>query len=127
MTNSNSCTAAFTQIAGIEGLTGLQDESYEMVVAFRRRHDVIVDGLNDVPGFTCLKPEGAFYVFPNVEGTGKTCTFLEDYLLTEAGVVTLSGTSFGKCGEGFLRLSYTNSVENIEKALTRIKEAIGKL
>jgi len=127
MTNSNSCTAAFTQMAGIEGLTGPQGEAYQMVEAFRQRRDVIVDGLNDVPGFKCLRPKGAFYVFPSIEGTGKTSKFLEEYLLQEAGVATLSGTSFGKYGEGFLRLSYANSVQNIEKALAWIKEAVARL
>lgn len=127
MTNSHSCTAAFTQMAGIEGLTGPQDESYKMVEAFRQRRDVIVDGLNDIPGFKCLKPKGAFYVFPNIEGTGKESRFLEEYLLEEAGVATLSGTSFGEYGEGFLRLSYANSIENIEKALEWIKKAVAKL
>jgi len=127
MTNSNSCTAAFTQAAGAEGLTGPQDDAYKMVEAFRQRRDVIVDGLNDIPGFKCLKPKGAFYVFPNIEGTGKTSKFLEEYLLQKAGVATLSGTSFGKYGEGFLRLSYANSIENIEKALDWIKKAVAKL
>ncbi len=127
MTNSNSCTAAFTQMAGVEGLTGPQDDSYKMVEAFRQRRDVIVDGLNDIPGFKCLRPKGAFYVFPNIEGTGKESKFLEEYLLQEAGVATLSGTSFGKYGEGFLRMSYANSIDNIEKALAWIKGAIAKL
>lgn len=127
MTNSNSCTAAFTQMAGVEGLTGPQDKVYQMVEAFRQRRDVIVDGLNDIPGFKCLKPKGAFYVFPSIESTGRTSKSLADYLLQEAGVATLSGTSFGKYGEGFLRLSYANSVENIEKALGWIKEAVAKL
>lgn len=127
MTNSNSCTAAFAQMAGIEGLTGPQDDSYKMVEAFRQRRDVIVDGLNDIPGFKCLKPKGAFYVFPNIEGTGKKSKFLEEYLLQEGGVATLSGTSFGKYGEGFLRLSYANSIENIKQALEWIKEAVAKL
>lgn len=127
MTNSNSCTAAFTQMAGIRALTGPQDDSLKMMEAFRQRRDVIVDGLNDIPGFECLKPKGAFYVFPNITGSGKKSKFLEEYLLQEAGVATLSGTSFGKYGEGFLRLSYANSVENIEKALAWIKEAMAKL
>jgi aspartate aminotransferase len=127
MTNSNSCTAAFTQYAGTEALTGPQEESYKMVEAFRERRDVIVEGLNEIPGFKCLLPKGAFYVFPNIEGTGKGSKFLEEYLLDEAGVATLSGTSFGKYGEGFIRLSYANSVENIKKALGWMKEAIAKL
>jgi aspartate/methionine/tyrosine aminotransferase len=127
MTNSNSCTAAFTQMAGVEGLTGPQGDAHKMVEAFRQRRDVIVDGLNEIPGFKCLEPRGAFYVFPNIEGTGKKSKYLEEYLLEEAGVATLSGTSFGKFGEGFLRLSYANSVENINKALAWIKEAVARL
>jgi aspartate/methionine/tyrosine aminotransferase len=127
MTNSNSCTASFTQWAGIEALKGPQEEVYKMVEAFRKRRDVIVEGLNEIPGFRCLKPKGAFYVFPNIEGTGIGSKAMENYLLEEAGVAILSGTSFGEYGEGFVRLSYANSVKNIEKALNRIGDAIGKL
>ena len=89
--------------------------------------DVIVDGLNAIPGFRCHRPQGAFYVFPNIEGTGRSSQFMADYLLNEAGVACLSGTAFGVHGEGFIRFSYANSVENIEKALGRIKEAVEKL
>ena len=127
MVNSNSCTAAFTQWAGIEALTGPQDAVEEMVAAFRKRRDVIVEGLNNIPGFHCRPPQGAFYAFPNVEGTGLRSEEMQDYLLEEAGVATLAGTSFGAYGEGFLRLSYANSVHNIRQALERIKEAVGKL
>ena len=127
MINSNSCTAAFSQWAAVEALQGPQDESKKMVEAFRQRRDVIVDGLNQIPGFRCLRPKGAFYVFPNIEGTGKSSREMEDFLLNEAGVATLSGTSFGKYGEGFLRFSYANSVENLQKALARISEAMAKL
>jgi aspartate aminotransferase len=127
MINSNSCTAAFSQWAAVEALKGPQDESKKMVQAFRQRRDVIVDGLNQIPGFRCLRPKGAFYVFPNIEGTGKSSHEMEDFLLNEAGVATLSGTSFGKYGEGFLRFSYANSVENLQKALARISEAMAKL
>jgi aspartate aminotransferase len=127
MVNSNSCTAAFSQWAAVEALTGPQDESQKMIEAFRQRRDVIVDGLNQIPGFRCLRPKGAFYVFPNIEGTGKSSQEMEDFLLNEAGVATLAGTSFGQHGEGFLRFSYANSVENIEKALEWIGEAIAKL
>jgi aspartate aminotransferase len=126
MVNSNSCTAAFAQMAGIEALEGPQDASTEMVNAFRRRRDLIVAGLNEIPGFRCLLPKGAFYVFPNVEGTGKTSQELADYLLKEAGVALLSGTCFGAYGEGFLRLSYANSEANIAKALERIKDAVAR-
>jgi len=127
MVNSNSCTAAFTQWAGIEALRGPQDEPRKMVEAFRQRRDIIVEGLNRIPGFRCLKPKGAFYVFPNIEGTGMSSQEMEDFLLNEAGVACLAGTSFGKYGEGFIRLSYANSVENIKKALERIGEAITKM
>jgi aspartate aminotransferase len=127
MVNSNSCTAAFTQIAGIEALTGRQDEADAMVDAFRQRRDLIVAGLNEIPGFRCLLPKGAFYVFPNIEGTGRNSQELADYLLNEAGVALLSGTCFGVYGEGFLRLSYANSETNINKALERIKDAVVRL
>ena len=126
-TNCTSCTAAFTQVAGIEALNGPQDVAEEMIAEFRKRRDVIVDGLNDIPGFRCHRPQGAFYVFPNIEGTGRSSAFMADYLLNEAGVACLGGTSFGAHGEGFIRFSYANSIENIEKALGRIKSAVAKL
>lgn len=125
--NSNSCTASFTQMAGVEALSGPQAEVEQMVVEFKRRRDVIVDGLNAIPGFQCHKPLGAFYVFPNITRTGKTSRFLGDYLLNQAGVACLSGTAFGAFGEGYLRFSYANSVENIMLALDRIKQAVSKL
>ena len=124
MVNSNSCSAAFTQWAAIEALTGPQDAVDEMVAAFGRRRDVIVEGLNDISGFRCHPPGGAFYAFPNIEGTGLTSTEMQDYLLEEAGVATLAGSSFGVYGEGFIRLSYANSVDNIRLALERIEEAV---
>jgi aspartate/methionine/tyrosine aminotransferase len=127
MINSNSCTAAFTQIAGIAALTGPQDEVDRMVAAFRERREVIVEGLNRIPGFRCLKPKGAFYAFPNIEGTGMSSRELAAYLLEEAGVAVLSGTAFGEYGEGFLRLSFANSIENIQKALERIEKALQRL
>jgi aspartate/methionine/tyrosine aminotransferase len=127
MVNSNSCTAAFTQIAGVEALTGPQEAADAMVDAFRQRRDLIVAGLNEIPGFRCLLPKGAFYVFPNIEGTGQNSQELADYLLGEAGVALLSGTCFGVYGEGFLRLSYANSETNINKALERIKDAVARL
>jgi aspartate/methionine/tyrosine aminotransferase len=126
MVNSNSCTATFSQWAAVEALQGPQDEPKKMVEAFRQRRDVIVDGLNRIPGFRCLRPKGAFYVFPNIEGTGKSSQEMEDFLLNEAGVATLAGTSFGEYGEGFIRFSYANSVENIKKALEWIGEAMAK-
>ncbi len=124
--NSNSCTAAFTQRACIEALKGSQADSEAMIAEFFKRRDVIVDGLNDIPGFRCLKPKGAFYVFPNIEGTGKTSPELETILLNEAGVASLSGLSFGEYGRGYLRFSYANSVANIQKALGRIKDVVSK-
>ncbi len=127
MINSNSCTAAFTQMAGIAALTGPQDEVDRMVAAFRERREVMVEGLNRIPGFRCLKPKGAFYAFPHIGGTGMSSRELASYLLEEAGVAVLSGTAFGEYGEGFLRLSFANSVENIQKALERIEKAIRRL
>ncbi len=127
MTNSNSCTNAATQMAGIAALKGPQDDVDRMVAAFRERRDVIVKGLNEIPGVSCVLPKGAFYAFPNIKGTGMQSKPLADYLLNEAGVACLSGTSFGAYGEGYLRLSYANSVENIKKALERMADAIAKL
>ena len=127
MNNSVSCTASFTQRAGIAGLTGPQDESAKMVKEFHRRRDVIVDGLNAIPGISCKRPLGAFYVFPNITKLGVTSKQLEDHLLNDAGVAGLSGTCFGAYGEGYLRLSYANSVENLHEALRRIKESLPRL
>jgi aspartate/methionine/tyrosine aminotransferase len=127
MINSNSCTCAFTQMAGVEALKGPQKDVDKMVAEFRKRREVIVDGLNKIKGITCKKPHGAFYVFPNITGTGMDCRKLGDYLLNEAGVAVLPGTSFGQYGEGYLRISFANSVENIKKALERIDEALQKL
>ncbi|MBS1912793.1 MAG: pyridoxal phosphate-dependent aminotransferase [Bacteroidetes bacterium] len=126
-TNCTSCTSSFTQMAGVEALNGPQHMADEFVQEFRRRRDVIVDGLNSIPGFRCHRPQGAFYVFPNIEGTGYSSQRLADFLLNTAGVACLSGTAFGQFGEGFIRFSYANSVENIEKALDRIGDAVGKL
>lgn len=127
VTNSTSCTATFSQYAGIEALEGPQDAVDAMVAAFRRRRDLIVDGLNQIPGFRCLSPKGAFYVFPNIEATGKTSQELADLLLYEGGVAALSGTCFGAYGEGFLRFSYANSEENLRKALERINDVVKRL
>ncbi len=127
MNNSNSCTATFTQKAGIEALTGPQDEVTRMDAEFKKRRDVIVAGLNAIPGITCKKPLGAFYVFPNVKATGATSKCLEDHFLNDAGVACLSGTCFGAHGDGYLRFSYANSVENIQEALRRIKESLPKV
>lgn len=125
--NATSCTASFTQMAGIEALSGPQNDVDMMVAEFKRRRDVIVDGLNAIPGIRCHKPLGAFYVFPNIVGTGKPSRVLADYLLNEAGVACLSGTAFGAYGEGYLRFSYANSVENIKLALERVGTALARL
>lgn len=125
--NSNSCTATFTQIAGIEALTGPQTFVTQMVNEFQKRRDVIVDGLNAINGIKCVKPLGSFYVFPNVTELPLSCEEMADYLMDEVGVALLPGTAFGKFGDGYLRLSYANSLENIEDALGRIQTAIDKL
>ena len=125
--NSNSCTATFTQFAGIEALTGPQDFVHEMVTEFRTRRDAIVDGLNAIEGVSCIKPLGAFYVFPNVSQLPLSCQDLSDYLLEDAGVAVLPGTAFGKFGDGYLRLSYANSLENIQEALARMDSAISRI
>ncbi|KKK51997.1 hypothetical protein LCGC14_3109350, partial [marine sediment metagenome] len=122
-----SCTATFTQIAGIEAINGPQDAVDRMVAEFKRRRDVIVEGLNKIPKINCNKPLGAFYVFPNITETGKKSQELADYLLNEAGVAVLSGTSFGEYGEGYIRLSYATSIENIEKGLEKIEAGLAKL
>ncbi len=126
MTNSNSCTASFTQMAGVEALRGDQSSVGNMLAEFRRRCEVIVEGLNRIPGFRCREPLGAFYAFPNIKETGKSSRDLADALLNEAGVACLSGTAFGEWGEGYLRFSFANSVENIQKALDRINAWIEK-
>jgi aspartate aminotransferase len=124
VTNSVSCTATFIQKAGVEALEGPQDKAREYAAEFRRRRQVVVDGLNRIPGISCVMPAGAFYAFPNITGTGMTSKQFADTLLDEYGVAALAGTSFGKYGEGYLRLSYANSVPNIEKALERIERCV---
>lgn len=120
MINSNSCTATFTQRAGIAALRGDQTCVDRMVEEFRRRRAVIVDGLNRIPGFHCRRASGAFYAFPNIRATGIKSRDLAEALLREAGVACLPGTAFGAGGEGYLRFSFANSVENITKAMERI-------
>lgn len=122
MVNSNSCTASFTQRAGICAIMGSQEAPERMVAEFRRRRDAFVAGLNTLPGFRCPVPEGAFYAFPNITGTGFSSRELADRLLNEAGVASLSGPSFGKYGEGYLRFSYANSLENLNEAVRRMSE-----
>jgi aspartate aminotransferase len=125
--NSVSCTAAFTQMAGVAALTGPQDAVEAMVAEFKRRRDLVVAGLNAIPGISCREPLGAFYAFPNVSGLGLSSKALADRLLDEAGVAVLAGTAFGAYGEGYLRISYANSIPNLEKALERIGALAGKL
>jgi len=124
MVNSNSCTASFTQRAGLAALDGPQDDVDRMVAEFRRRRDAFCDGLNRLPGFRCARPGGAFYAFPNITGAGLDSRALADRLLNEAGVACLSGTAFGAYGEGYLRLSYANSYENLMEALERIRRCL---
>ena len=119
-TNCNSCTASFSQIAGIEALTGDQGPVEGMVSEFKKRRDLIVAGLNDIKGISCLRPDGAFYVFPNIKNLGSSSSQLESRLLNEAGIAALSGTSFGAFGEGYIRFSYANSIPNIQKALEKL-------
>jgi len=122
MVNSNSCTASFTQRAGIAALDGPQDDVTDMVAEFKRRRDAICKGLNEIPGFRCRVPAGAFYVFPNITGTGMASKALADLLLYEAGVACLDGGCFGSFGNGYLRFSYANSLENIMEAVERIRK-----
>jgi aspartate aminotransferase len=119
--NSVSCTSAFSQYGAIAALEGPWQPVDEMVEEFRRRRDIIVAGLNEIPGISCLEPQGAFYVFPNITGTGLTSAELQARLLQDAGVAALAGTAFGPYGEGFLRFSYANSVENIRAALEAVR------
>jgi aspartate aminotransferase len=121
-TNSTSCTASFTQIAGIEALRGDQSSVDKMCAEFKRRRDVFVAGLNKIKGFSCRMPKGAFYVFPNIKKTGWKSKPLADALLEQAGVAALSGTAFGDFGEGYLRFSVANSLENLQQALDRLDQ-----
>jgi aspartate/methionine/tyrosine aminotransferase len=122
MVNSNSCAAAFTQLAGVAALRGPRAPVEQMVAEFRRRRDVIVAGLNAIEGITCPMPTGAFYAFPNVRRIDGDSKRLADFLLTDSGVACLSGTAFGEYGRGYLRFSYATSVENIREGLRRIQE-----
>jgi len=122
MVNSNSCTASFTQRAGIEALRGPQEPVTAMVKEFRRRRDAFCAGLNDIPGWKCAIPGGAFYAFANVKGTGRGSKEVADSLLNDAGVACLNGAGFGAYGEGYVRFSYANSYENLMRAIERIKD-----
>jgi aspartate aminotransferase len=121
MVNSNSCTASFVQLAGVAALQGDHTPVTRMVAEFKRRRDLLVDGLNRLPGVRCRRPRGAFYVFPNITGTGRPSAEVAERLLQEAGVAVLSGAAFGAHGEGYLRISYANSESNLGKALERMR------
>ena len=120
--NSVSCTSAFSQYAAKAALDGPWDPVTDMVAEFRTRRDVVVDGLNRIPGITCVRPHGAFYVFPNITGLGVASSLLQTRIMEEAGVACLAGTAFGSWGEGYLRLSYANSVERLQAALSAIEQ-----
>lgn len=122
MVNSNSCTASFTQRAGLAALTGPQECVTRMVAEFHRRRDAICAGLNSVPGFRCAVPGGAFYAFPNIQGTGMDSRELADFLLNEAGVSCLDGSAFGEFGKGYIRFSYANSMATLMEAVERIRK-----
>jgi aspartate/methionine/tyrosine aminotransferase len=124
LTHSVGCTAHFTQYAGVEALTGPQDRVLEVVNEYQHRRDIIVEGLNMLPGVSCQKPQGAFYAFPNIKEHGKSSKEMANFILEEAGVALLPGSAFGAYGEGYLRLSYANSVENIRKALARMEAVL---
>jgi aspartate/methionine/tyrosine aminotransferase len=124
LTHSVGCTAHFSQIAGIEALTGPQDQVDAVVAQYQMRRDAIVAGLNSIAGVTCQRPQGAFYVFPNIKSFGRPSAELADLLLEKAGVAVLPGSAFGKYGEGYLRLTYSNSIENIQRAVRQIDEVL---
>ncbi len=124
--NTVSCTPPAIQLAGVAALTGPWDEPRAMMAEFRKRRDVVVAGLNELPGVTCVEPKGAFYAFPNITGTGFSSRELASMCLEDAGVAVVSGTSFGEYGEGYLRISYANSIENIQIGLAAIRELLDR-
>jgi aspartate/methionine/tyrosine aminotransferase len=127
LTHSVGCTATFTQFAGLEAVIGPQDHVGAVVAEFRRRRDLMVQGLNEIPGVRCPMPRGAFYAFPNIQSFGRSSDELADYILAEAGVAVLPGTAFGRNGEGYLRLTYANSLDNIQRALDSMASALTRL
>jgi aspartate/methionine/tyrosine aminotransferase len=127
LTHSVGCTASFTQVAGLEALRGPQEQVEQVLMKYRLRRDALVEGLNRIPGMRCRMPQGAFYVFPNISSYGKSSDWMAEYLLEQAGVALLPGTSFGANGEGFLRLCFANSLENIQIAIERMGYALSKL
>jgi aspartate aminotransferase len=127
LTHSVGSTAEFVQIAGVEALTGPQEQVSEVVREYQQRRDVLVDGLNAIPGIKCQRPQGAFYVFPNISSFGLSSPEMADLLLEKAGVAVLPGSAFGKYGAGYLRLAYSNSLERIRAAITQIGAALSKI
>ena len=127
LNHSVGCTASFTQAAGVEALQGPQDQVAAIMGEYKRRRDYLINALNQIPGLHCQTPQGAFYAFPNIKSFEKPADWLAEYILDEAGVALLPGTSFGEYGEGYLRLCFANSMENLEKALQRISSALEKL
>lgn len=127
LTHSIGCSAHFTQLAALEALTGPQEQVQQVVQEYQRRRDVIVEGLNAIPGIVCQTPQGAFYVFPNITGLGRSSDEMAALLLKEAGVALLPGNAFGLQGEGYLRLSYANSMDNILHGLERIRATVERL
>jgi aspartate/methionine/tyrosine aminotransferase len=127
LTHSIGCTASFTQIAGEEAIVGPQSQVDAVVAEYRKRRNAIVNGLRDIPGIHCQMPQGAFYVFPNITALGRSSDWLADYILEHAGVAVLPGTSFGQYGEGYLRLCFANSLENICLAVERVRDALAQI
>ena len=127
LTHSVGCSAHFVQIAGIEALSGPQDQVQKVVCKYQKRRDVLVDGLNAIPGVTCQRPQGAFYVFPNIKSFGISSTEMADLLLERAGVAVLPSSAFGEYGQGYLRLTYSSSTENILRAIERIGQTLHRL
>ena len=127
LTHSVGCTAQFVQVAGIEALAGPQQPVDRVVAEYQRRRDVLVDGLNSIPGLTCQRPQGAFYAFPNIKSFGLSSSEMADLLLDRAGVAVLPGSAFGEYGEGYLRLVYSNSIENLELAVEKIRAVLNSL
>jgi aspartate/methionine/tyrosine aminotransferase len=125
--NCHSCTPPAFQHAGVAALTGPMDEVRAMLREFRVRRELVVAGLNDLPGVSCVQPLGAFYAFPNISGTGMSARALQDQLLEEAGVAMLAGTAFGEYGEGYMRVSYANSQDNIREALASMRELLERV
>ena len=127
LTHSVGCTAHFTQYAGLEAITGPQEWVDEMVAAYQQRRDALIAGLNAIPGLTCRKPLGAFYAFPNIQAFGRSSNEMANLILEKANVALLPGTSFGQYGEGYLRIVFANSLENIQRAVDRIGETLAGL